>query len=46
VGYAPADDPQIVVAVIVEHGGEGSVAAAPVVRKVMEAYLLKGQEGE
>ncbi len=46
VGYAPADDPQIVVAVVVEHGGEGSVAAAPVVRKVMEAYLLKGQEGE
>jgi len=39
-GYAPADDPQIAVAVVVEHGGEGSVAAAPILRKVVEAYLL------
>lgn len=39
VGYAPYDDPKIAVAVIVEHGGFGASAAAPVVGKVIEAYL-------
>jgi penicillin-binding protein 2 len=37
--YAPADNPEIVVAALVEEGGDGSVAAAPVVRKVLEAYF-------
>jgi len=37
--YAPADNPEIAVAVLVEEGGEGSVAAAPVTRKVLEAYF-------
>lgn len=37
--YAPADKPEIVVAALVEEGGEGSSAAAPVVRKVLEAYF-------
>lgn len=37
--YAPADNPAIAVAVLVEEGGEGSVAAAPVVRKILEAYF-------
>ncbi|KCV81901.1 penicillin-binding protein 2 [Actibacterium atlanticum] len=32
--YAPADDPQIAVAVVVEHGGGGSTAAAPVARDI------------
>lgn len=35
VGYAPLDDPQLVVAVVVEHGGEGSAAAAPVAARVL-----------
>lgn len=39
VGYAPANAPQIVVAAIVEHGGHGSSAAAPLVQKVISAYL-------
>jgi penicillin-binding protein 2 len=43
VAFAPADEPKIAVAVIVENGGHGGSAAAPVVRKVMDAYLLGDQ---
>jgi penicillin-binding protein 2 len=39
VGWAPLDEPEIVVAAIVEHGGDGSRSAAPVVGRVIEAYL-------
>ncbi len=39
VGYAPAGDPQIVVGALVEHGGHGSSAAAPLVQKVILSYL-------
>ncbi len=39
VSYAPADKPQIAVAVVVEHGGHGSSAAAPVAKAVYEAYF-------
>lgn len=38
-GYAPAQDPEIAIAVIVEHSGEGSVYAAPLFRKVVEAFF-------
>jgi len=38
-GYAPADDPQIAIAVVVEHSGEGARYAAPLFRKVVEAYF-------
>ncbi|MNI87155.1 penicillin-binding protein 2 [compost metagenome] len=44
VGFAPADDPKIVVSVMVENGESGSGVAAPVVRQVMDAWLL-GQDG-
>jgi penicillin-binding protein 2 len=37
--YAPAEDPTIAVAVVVEHGGHGGSDAAPVARKVLEAYF-------
>jgi len=43
VGFAPADDPQIVVAVVVENGGGGSSAAAPVARELFDFYLLGPQ---
>jgi penicillin-binding protein 2 len=39
VGFAPADQPEIVLAVLVENGGGGSAVAAPVVRQVIDAYL-------
>jgi penicillin-binding protein 2 len=39
VAFAPVDDPRIAVAVIVENGGHGGSVAAPIARKVMDAYL-------
>jgi penicillin-binding protein 2 len=39
VAFAPVDDPRIAVAVIVENGGSGSGVAAPIARKVLDAYL-------
>ncbi|MEW6081469.1 MAG: penicillin-binding protein 2 [Bacillota bacterium] len=39
VGYAPFADPQVAVAVIVEEGGGGSRAAAPVAKKILQAYF-------
>lgn len=43
VGYAPADDPEIVVAVFLYHGGEGSQWAAPTACNIMAAYFEVGQ---
>ncbi|HSG04518.1 MAG TPA: penicillin-binding protein 2 [Marinobacterium sp.] len=40
VAFAPADDPKIAVAVVVENGEGGSRAAAPVAREVIDAWLL------
>ncbi|GAB3316636.1 penicillin-binding protein 2 [Luteimonas notoginsengisoli] len=40
IGYAPAEDPRIAVAVMVEHGGYGGSTAAPVARKLFDAWLL------
>lgn len=42
VGYAPADDPRICVAAIIEHGGHGASAAAPLVKKIIQAHLKEG----
>jgi penicillin-binding protein 2 len=40
IGYAPADDPKIALAVLVENGGHGSSTAAPIARQVIDFYLL------
>ena len=37
VGYAPYDNPRYVVSVVVEHGGSGSGAAAPLARDILKA---------
>jgi len=42
--FAPAEDPQIAVTVLVEHGGHGGSAAAPVAKKVLERYFAKKNE--
>jgi penicillin-binding protein 2 len=39
VGYAPAENPEIAFAVVVEHGGHGGTTAAPVVRRVLEVFF-------
>ena len=38
IGFAPGYDPQIAVAVIIEHGGHGSTGAAPIAKRIIEAY--------
>lgn len=40
ISFAPVDNPQVAVAVIVENGGHGSSAAAPIARKVMDQVIL------
>jgi penicillin-binding protein 2 len=40
VSFAPLDKPRISVAIIVENGGKGAAAAAPIVRKAFDYFLL------
>ena len=40
IAFAPADNPKIALAVLVENGGFGAQAAAPIVRQVLDYYLL------
>ena len=40
ISFAPADKPKIAVAIIVENGGKGAAAAAPIVRKAFDYFLL------
>ena len=42
--FAPAFNPEIVVAVLVEHGGGGGAAAAPVAKQVLERYHQRGKK--
>lgn len=46
--FAPAENPEIAVTVLVEHGGHGGSAAAPIAKTVLEEYfkdaLAKGKE--
>ena len=39
VGFAPADNPEIAISVIVESVGTGSAYAVPIAKKVLEAYF-------
>lgn len=41
VGYAPAEDPQVAICVIVENTGNGNVYSLPVVRQVLDAYFAE-----
>lgn len=46
VAYAPSEEPEIAVAVIIEHGEHGSSAAAPIARAMIETYLGGKSGGE
>jgi len=39
VSYAPVENPQVAIAVLVEHGGHGGDAAAPMAKKVFEKFI-------
>lgn len=45
VAYGPFDNPNVVVAVIVENGGYGSQSAVPIGRKILEAAFGFNQDG-
>ena len=40
-GFAPAKDPQIAIAVLVEHGGAGGKTAAPIAVRILDTYLSR-----
>ena len=41
IGFAPYDNPQIAVSVVLEHAGYGGTVAAPIAREVIRQYLGK-----
>ncbi len=45
VAVAPAETPEIAVAVIIEHGGHGGSAAAPIAKRLIEAFLKERKQG-
>lgn len=42
IGFAPAESPSIALALVVESGGSGARAAAPIGRSILDAWLLRG----
>ena len=46
IAFAPVDAPRIAIAVVVEHGGGGSTAAAPVARATLDVWLDQELERE
>ncbi len=45
-GFAPAEDPQVAFAVLVEHGGSGGASAAPIATSVMQEYFSEPESEE
>jgi len=43
IGFAPADDPQVVIAVLVEQAGRGGEVAAPIAGQLMATWLEGGE---
>ena len=45
-GYAPADDPEIAITVIVEKGGTGSESAVPIAKRIFDLYFEDVRPGD
>jgi penicillin-binding protein 2 len=45
-GWAPADDPELAIVVLVEHGGSGGTVAWPIAERILAAYFTKRAKGE
>lgn len=43
VAFAPYETPEIALSVMVEHGGHGGAAAAPIAKRAIEAYMKSGK---
>lgn len=46
IAFAPVENPEIALAIIVENGGSGSGAAAPIARRILDYYLSGATEAE
>lgn len=44
VAFAPDDEPEVAVSVFVEHGGQGGAVAAPIAKRVIEAFYKESRE--
>lgn len=44
IAFAPEENPQISVSVFIEHGGHGSTVAAPIAKRVIEAFFKKNAD--
>jgi len=40
-GWAPVDDPELAIVVLVEHGGAGGHVAWPIAKQILEGYYTK-----
>ena len=44
IAYAPAENPRLAIAIIVENGGHGGSTAGPIAKKIFDAYLDKNYD--
>jgi len=44
VAIAPVENPALAIAILIEHGGHGGSAAAPIAKQLIQAYLGKGSD--
>jgi penicillin-binding protein 2 len=45
-GWAPAEDPELAIVVLVEHGGAGGTVAWPIADRILDTYFTRKQKGD
>jgi penicillin-binding protein 2 len=45
-GWAPAEDPELAIVVLVEHGGSGGTVAWPIAQRILDTYYTRKQKGD